>query len=189
MKMTMRLNVSVAASLVVALLSSCGSELPPGKNPDGTPTVSIYNPAIPTLGLFALKASNGMYVSCSMTPDSSGKVTLYANREKVGPNEVFTGWYDEAGKFGIKAPNGKYISVEREPEGRLIADRDYVAEWEMFEIVPQDDGLFALKNSNGKFVSPHYEMHGSRANELCADRSDAFEWERFTIVKDPAIGQ
>lgn len=189
MNLTMRLDVLVAAPLVVALLASCGSELPPGKDPDGTPAVSIYNPAIPTLGLFALKASNGMYVSCSMTPDSSGKVTLYANREKVGPNEVFTGWYDDAGKFGIKAPNGKYISVEREPSGRLIADRDFVADWELFEVVDQENGLYALKNSNGKFVSAHYDLPGSRAAQLCADRSEAFEWERFTIVKDPAIGQ
>jgi hypothetical protein len=185
----MRLNIFLAFPLVTALLTSCGGELPPGKNPETTPSVPAPGSGIPALGLFAIKASNGMYVSCSMTPDSSGKVTLFANREKVGPNEVFTGWDDEAGHRGIMAPNGKYISAEREPGGLLVAKSDYVGEWEYFELIPQGDGLFALKNSNGKFVGPHYEWPGARANQLCADRSEPNEWERFTIVQDPAIGQ
>ena len=189
MKMTMRLNHFLAVPFMAALLVSCGGELPPGQNPETAPPAAKAKPGIPTLGLFALKASNGMFVSCTMTPDSSGKVTLFANREKVGPNEVFTGWYDEAGHMGIKAPNGKYISVERDSTGLLVADRDYVGQWEFFELVDQGNGLFALKNSNSKFVCPHYDWPGSRANQLGADRNEPFEWERFTIVQVPAIGQ
>jgi hypothetical protein len=185
----MRLNAFFAVPLVAALLSSCGGGLPPGQNPEPAPSAPVAQPGIPRLGLFAIKASNGMYVSCTMTPDSAGKITLLANREKVGPNEVFTAWYDDAGHMGIRAPNGKIISVEREPGGLLVADRDYVGEWEYFELVDQGQGLFALKNSNGLFVCPHYDWPGARANQLGADRSEPYDWERFTIVQDPAIGQ
>lgn len=184
----MRFNRLFTAAVTVAVFSSCGGELPPGQAPEQTPAPSAQ-PGIPRLGLFAIKASNGMYVSCTMTPDSAGKVTLLANREKVGPNEVFTAWYDDAGHMGIMAPNGKFVSVEREPGGLLIADREYVGEWEYFELVEQGQGLFALKNSNGLFVCPHYDEPGSRANQLGADRSEPYDWERFTIVQDPAIGQ
>ena len=184
----MRFTPFFAAALVLALLSSCGTELPPGQTPEQSPA-SVAQPGIPRLGLFAIKASNGMYVTCTMTPDSSGKITLLANRDKVGPNEVFTGWYDDAGHMGIMAPNGKVVSVEREAGGLLVADRDYVGEWEYFELVDQGQGLFALKNSNGKFVCPHYDLPGASTNRLLADRDEANEWERFTIVQDPAIGQ
>ena len=99
------------------------------------------------------------------------------------------GWYDDAGHMGIMAPNGKVVSVEREAGGLLVADRDYVGEWEYFELVDQGQGLFALKNSNGKFVCPHYDLPGASTNRLLADRDEANEWERSTIVQDPAIVQ
>ena len=171
------------------LLSSCGTELPPGQDPVPTPAPSSTASGIPRLTLFALKASNGNYVSCSMTPDSTGRIVLRADRAVVGPNEVFTGWYSDEGRFGIQAPNGKYVAADREAGGLLVADREYVGDWESFTIVAQGDQLFALKNSNGQFVCPHYELPGARANRLVADKSEAFEWERFTIVQDPAIGQ
>ena len=188
MKMNMRFDRLFTAALVVALFSSCGGELPPGQTPEQAQAPAARS-GIPRLGLFAMKASNGMYVSCTMTPDSSGKITLLANRDKVGPNEVFTGWYDEAGHMGIMAPNGKVVSVEREVGGLLVADRDYVGEWEYFELMDQGQGLFALKNSNGRFVCAHYDLPGTKTNRLMADREEANEWERFTIVQDPAIGQ
>ena len=182
----MRFNTYLAAPLVVALLTSCGSELPPGKNPEPAPAAT---PGIPKLGLFALKASSGAYVSCSMTPDSTGLVTLNANRTTISPNEVFTGWYGEDGRMGIKAPNGKYVSVDRNNGGLLVAAQEYVGDWETFELVDAGNGRHALKNSNGQFVCAHYELPGQRAAALVADRPEAFEWEWYTIIQDPAIGQ
>ncbi len=185
----MRLQPLFAISFLAMLFCSCGNELPPGQKPEQTPAATAVANGIPRLGLFALKASNGQYVSCSMTPDSAGLITLRADRATVGPNEVFTGWYSDDGRFGIQAPNGKYIAVDRENNGLLVSDREYVGDWESFELVDAGNGLIALKNTNGQFVCPHYELPGARATQLVADRPEANEWERFTIVPDPAIGQ
>ena len=124
-----------------------------------------------------------------MTPDSTGVVGLYATSATVGPNEVFTAWYNDAGAFGIKAPNGKFITTDRTREGTLVADREFVAEWEQFELVDAGNGLFALKGTNGKYVCAHYDLPGAHGSQLIADRPDAHEWELFTLVRDPAIGQ
>ncbi len=177
----------IATPLLLLLLASCGGELPPGNEPQPTPTTGTNT--TPRLDLFALRASNGNYVSCTMTPDSAGQVALYANRPTIGPNEVFTAWYSDDGRFGFKAQNGKFITADRNFGGKLVADRDFVGEWESFELIPAGDGLFSLKNTNGKFVGPHYELPGARATQLLADKGEALDWERFTVVEDPAIGQ
>jgi hypothetical protein len=182
----MKFVPSLYGPFLVLALAACSSELPPGQPPTNDEATS--GASEPQLGLFALKASNGSYVSCSMTPDSSGLITLQANRPTVGPNEVFNGWYGEDGRFGIKAPNGRFIAADRNNGGVLVADRDYVGDWETFELVDVGAGLFALKNSNGQFVCAHYELPGDRSSLLVADRAEANEWERFTIVQDPAIG-
>ena len=179
----------LAFTLIAALLTSCCGDLPPAPDPGQVITEPAAEQGIPKLGLFALKASNGMYVSCTMTPDSSGKIILRADRPTVGPNEVFTAGYDDAGRLGIQAPNGKYVAADREMGGVLTADREYVGEWESFEVVTQENGLFALKNSNGKFVGAHHEWTDAKASMLIADRDAANDWERFAIVKDPSIGQ
>lgn len=183
----MRLKHLITVPFVSVLLASCGGELPPGSEPRSTPTSTENTP--PRLGLFALRASNGNYISCTMTPDSAGHVGLYASRPTIGPNEVFTAWYSDDGRLGIKAPNGKFVTADRNNGGKLVADRDYVGEWESFELVQASPGLISLRNTNGRFVCPHYELPGARANQLSADKGEAFDWERFTVVEDPAIGQ
>lgn len=186
MNTTMRLH-HLAIPFIAVLLGSCGGELPPGRSPE--PTAPAPENHTPRLGLFALKASNGAYVSCVTTPDSAGHVALFANRPTVGPNEVFTAWYDDQGHFGFKASNGRFVCADRNFGGKLIADRDYLGEWETFDVVDAGDGRSTLKGSNGRFVGAHYEWHGAKADLLSADKPEANEWERFTVVRDPAIAQ
>ncbi len=173
-----------AATLMALLLGSCCDGLPKGPDPG---MIVPTGTDLPKLGLFALKASNGSYVTCSTAPDSSGHVLLYANKPSVGPNEVFTAEYTDNGLFGIKAPNGKIVTADRNQGNILIADRDYVGEWERFELVNAADGKFAFKNSNGQFIGAHHEIPAT--SQLIADKAQASDWEFFTVERDPAIGQ
>ncbi len=180
----MRSYLFFAIPAMAVLLGSCCDALPKSKGAEQAATNGV-----PALGLFALKASNGSYVSCAMTPDSTGHVLLQANKPGVGPNEVFTAKYLDDGRLGIQAPNGKIVTVDRNFGGILTADRDYVGEWETFEIVDVDSGVVALRNTNSQFVGAHYELPSPNAAALIADKAQANEWEHFTIVRDPAIGQ
>ena len=182
----MRTTQPLALSLLILFLGSCCDRAATGHAPDvGAP----QDPAIPVLGLFALKSSNGQYVSCAMTPASAGHVLLYANKATVGPNEVFTAQYTDNGRFGIKAPNGKFVTVERNFGSILSADRDYVGDWETFELVDAGQGRSAFKNSNSQFVGAHHELPAPTASQLLADKPEAHDWEFFTVERDPAIGQ
>lgn len=174
-----------AIALLPLFITSCGGNLPEGTNP--TPTTPAASAPMPPLGLFALKASNGSYVSCAMPADSTGGAGLFANRPTIGANEVFTAWYDNVGHFGFVASNGKFITADRKNGGMLVADRDLAGEWETFEIVDAGNGLYALKNTNGQFVCAHYELPGTQAAQLRADRPDVHEWEQFEIVRDPRV--
>lgn len=177
------LFAALAASVLVA---SCCGDLPKSPQPTAAPAEAAR------LGKFALKASDGSYVSCSMTPDTAGHIGLFADRTAIDSSAVFTAQYKEDGHFGIVAANGKVITADRNMGSVLLADRDYVGDWETFELVDGGNGLFSLKNSNGQFVGAHLEAPGSegrRGSQLIADRLDANDWERFTVVRDPAIGQ
>ncbi len=177
----MRLHAPIAIVALSLLLNACCDALPVGKSADGVP-------AIPELGLFALKASNGQFVTYAV-PDSSGKVVLLANKVAVGPNEVFTAKYTDKDHFGIVAANGKVVTANRDQGSVLIADRDYVGDWENFTLSDLGNGLVGFKNSNGQFVSAHHELPAPNTSQLIADKLAAYEWEQFTIVRDPAITQ
>lgn len=177
----MRFHAPLAIIAFSALLNACCDGLPVTQNGDPAP-------AIPELGLFAMKASNGQFVSYATT-DSSGRVILLANKAAVGPNEVFTAKYTDKDHFGIVAANGKVVTANRDLGSVLVADRDYVGEWENFTLTDLGNGLVAFKNSNGQFVSAHHELPAPNTSQLIADKLAAYEWEQFTIVRDPAITQ
>jgi hypothetical protein len=156
-----------------ALLNGCCDGLPVGQTPGQAPV-------IPQLGLFALKASNGQYVTYA-TPDSSGRVILQATKTSVGPNEVFTAKYSDSDHFGIAAANGKIVCVDRNQGSVLIADRDYVGEWETFTLEDVGNGHVAFKNSNGQYVGAHHDLPAPHSSQLIADKLAAYEWEQFVI--------
>lgn len=181
----MKSPVPFIAALAAAVLVSCSSELPRGDEA----AVEPGNPARTGLPTLALRASNGMYVSCAQTPDSSGQIILVANQPAIGPAEVFQPWYDDNGNMGLKAANGKFITADRGHGGIVLADRDYVGEWESFALIDAGQGRFILKNSNGKFVSADFGLPGSRRGMLVADRETLSDQERFTVVYDPVTEQ
>lgn len=76
--------------------------------------------------------------------------------------------------FGFKSIHGKFMSAQ--PDGTIVADRDWLRGWEKFEIVDAGGGKVGLKSIHGKFVSA--QPNGT----LEANRDWLRGWEKFNMV-------
>lgn len=132
----------------------------------------------------AFKAYNGQYV-CA---EGGGGREVVANRSQVREWETFTlVTLPGNNKIALKAHNGQFVCAESGGGREVVANRSAAREWETFTLinaslpvqnVQSSEKKIALKAHNGQFVC----AEGGGGRELIANRSQAREWETFTLV-------
>jgi beta-glucosidase len=125
----------------------------------------------------SIKASvNGKYV-CA---ENGGNASLIANRDAVGPWEIFDMIPAGDGTVGLRSnANGRYVTAESAGNSSLIANRDALGPWEKFSILDVGSGYVAFKAGvNSKYVTS--ESAGS--SPLIANRDAIGPWEKFALI-------
>ncbi|MFC2145879.1 hypothetical protein ACFLRT_00805 [Acidobacteriota bacterium] len=82
-------------------------------------------------GKIALKAYNNKYV-CA---DGHEMHNIVANRDKIGPWEIFDLVKLGGNKYALKAYNGKYVCADEMQGRNVVADRDEIGIFETFELI------------------------------------------------------
>ncbi|MBI5217698.1 MAG: hypothetical protein HY958_02050 [Bacteroidia bacterium] len=82
----------------------------------------------------------------------------------------------------IKAFNNQFVTVPGDTSGiKLVANKPDVGEWETFTIGHLEGNTIIIKANTNCYVSADYVAGGF----LYADKRNASEWEKFTLVKNP----
>ncbi|MEI6104278.1 MAG: glycosyltransferase family 39 protein [Methanothrix sp.] len=100
----------------------------------------------------ALRAHNGQYI-CA---EEGGGHEVVANRNSVGPWEIFDIKYLRDNSVVLLASNRQYVSVEG-GGCKIIANSDFVGPREIFGLKDLGNNSVALLASNGQFVSVESE--------------------------------
>jgi len=139
---------------------------------------TIYNLGEDHPNAIALIAHNGKFVNAPFNI----KDGLVADREGVGPREVFTLLPLHGQQVAIMSPEGFIVSADAGRQNLLVADRTEVREWEKFTRVPAGISRMAFKAFNGRYVS----ADAGKNDLLFADRESVREWESFEVVERPS---
>lgn len=173
----------VMTLLTIALVACSG-------NGTDTPETGADQPAPAAQQLpssFALKAANNAYVSSNAGLEDDRAGILIADRPEAGAWEIFELLDLGGGKVAFRAANGKFVSADRSIGGLLVANRDTVGEWETFELLSFDGDRKVLRTTDGRYVTADLGLEGDLKGRLFADRSEAREWETFTLEEVPAV--
>jgi hypothetical protein len=174
-------HVFASALLGAALFASgCGGEAAAG--PDTPESHETRGGKVPmnANGWYAIRASNGRWVSANY----GGYVV--ADRTVIGPWEKFylvdLGNTDSEYHWALVASNNQIVSADLTKGARLVANRNGVGPWEEFQIFGTtgcggdcDDVMKA--RSTGKYVSADLTLGGV----LIANRDRSLEWETFSM--------
>jgi hypothetical protein len=76
-----------------------------------------------------MAVANGQYV-CA---EGGGGREVVANRNEIGPWEMFDIRQLPNGKFAMMASNGQYICAEGGGGREVVANRGEIGPWEMFD--------------------------------------------------------
>lgn len=126
----------------------------------------------------ALKSFTGHYIS-----SESG--TLYANKSRIGPHEIFRliplTWVG-SNKYALLAENGHYVVADFDRgKGKLYANRTWIGPWETFtfhQFTWEGETKTAIQGANNQFVSADFDDGGV----LISNRPGVGPWERFDII-------
>lgn len=173
--------VITIGSIAIAGCTGNGSATPEG----GSPKASVGSAVLPTN--IALKAANNAYVSSNAGLEDDRAGILVADRAEAGAWETFELVDLGDGKVALRASNGKFVCADRSIGGLLVANRDTVGDWETFELLSFDGDRKVLRTTDGRYVAADLALEGDRKGRLFADRTEAREWETFTLVEVPAI--
>jgi len=87
--------------------------------------VALYG----SVSLIALRAYNGQY----LVAEGGGGEGVYANRDAIGPWEIFELTYLGNKTVALRAYNGQYLVAEGGGGEMVYANRDAIGTWETFE--------------------------------------------------------
>jgi beta-glucosidase len=112
--------------------------------------------------------------------EDGGNSSLIANRDAVGPWEIFDLIPSGDGTIGLRSnANGKYVTAEDVGAASLIANRDSLGPWEKFSIQDAGSGYVALKAGiNDKYVT----AESAGISPLIANRDEIGSWEKFALT-------
>ena len=79
----------------------------------------------------------------------------------------------------LRAHNGQYVCAEGGGGGKVVADRNEIAEWETFALIDLGNDKVALKAHNGQYVC----AEGGGGGKVVANRNEIAEWETFHLIK------
>ena len=145
--------------------------------PDTLRTVAVAADDVAWFGALVSMVSlaNGKFV----TAEAGGSQPLIANRDAVGPWELFDVVQLSATDVSVRAlANGRFVTAEAAGTQPLIANRSSVGQWETFSVVPTGNGATALfARADNRWVTA--EAAGSQP--LIANRTSVGQWEQFEL--------
>jgi peptidoglycan/xylan/chitin deacetylase (PgdA/CDA1 family) len=98
---------------------------------------------------FALKASNGKYIS----PQDGGGTKIMVDSPKVGPRELL-GIKDLGfGKVALRAPDSRFFSPHNGGGGAVFANAADVYEWEPLDLITIDQTHVAFRTVTGNWLT------------------------------------
>jgi hypothetical protein len=137
----------------------------------------------------AIRARNGKYVTALLGECDRGSV--YALKNLPHPSSVFDLVTVAGDRIALRAHNKQYLTCalypeyhdQRDYEGEIIADRNWIKEWETFQLIRLAEDRAAFRANNQKYLSVvqagHLEVE---APKVIAQSSILGDGETFTLV-------
>lgn len=169
----------LSASLVVALLATACCD--PQRNEQAASTAVAAPEGFVSGTLLTIRNSEGRYVSVDHQVEGDARNVLLAKHDTADTSCEFRLEVQGDGRIALRTNAGRYVCGDRDKDGLLVADRDFVGDWESFELLPAADGKYSLKTSHGKFVAADLDAADPLRGRLIANRDQVGDWEKFTI--------
>ena len=130
-------------------------------------------PVQPPSPAVALQANNGQWV----VAESGGGDVINANRNAIGPWEVFHLIDLGGGNVALQCVNGQYVVAEGGGGQLLYCNRNAIGSWETFRRIDLGGGFIALQCANGQYVV----AEGSGGQSVYCNRNAIGPWETFFL--------
>lgn len=138
---------------------------------------SLYPPPGPsiceTCPPVALQANNGQW----WVAEGGGGSVINANRNGIGPWEVFRLVDLGGGSVALQCSNGQYVVAEGGGGRELLCNRNAIGGWEIFARIDLGGGYVALQCANGQYVV----AEGGGGREVLCNRNAIGAWETFFL--------